>query len=282
MRRFLIFCGVLSALSVSLLTGCKSRQQQKGGAFGGGMPVVPVAVATASVQSAPVEIRVVGSVEPSEKVEIKSQVAGQLTAVHFKEGQDVSAGELLLEIDPQPYRELLRQAEAAVERDGAQLTQAQFALQKDLVQSKSADQDAARYATLAKENIASQQQELQFRTTADALKQTIRGDQAAIESAQASLKVDQAAVSQAKLNLGYCQIRAPISGRAGNLLVNAGNLVKVNDAALVVINRITPVFVSFNVPEKHLDAIRRYAAQRKLPVEVASRENPNEKTSGYL
>ena len=245
-------------------------------------PAVPVTIATAEMQSAPIEVRVVGSVEPSSKVEIKSQVAGQLAKAHFTEGQNVKQGDLLLEIDPQPYREALRQAEAAVERDRAQLQQAEFALQKDIVQSKSADADAARYAALAKERVASQQQELQYRTNAETLKQAIRGDQAAIESARASLKVDEAAVSRAQLDLGYCEIRAPISGRAGNLLVHPGNLVKVNDVALVVINHIEPVFVSFNAPENYLATIRRLSANRKLPVEVIPREAAGAKARGYL
>lgn len=267
---------VASALAVSL-AGCKAPPRQAGG-----RPPVPVTIATAKLEPAPVEVRVVGSVEPSEKVEVKSQVAGQLTSVHFKEGQDVKQGDLLFEIDPKPYQEALRQAEAAVTRDRAQLTQAQFALQRDIAQSKAADADAERYATLRKEHVASEQQELQYRTNAQALKETVRADQAAVETARGSIQVDEAAVSQSKLNLSYCQIRAPISGRTGNLLVNAGNLVKVNDVALVVINRITPVFVSFNVPEKHLEAIRRYSAERALPVDVTSRDGSDIKETGRL
>jgi multidrug efflux system membrane fusion protein len=243
---------------------------------------MPVTTATASVQSAPLEVRVVGSVEPSAKVEIKSQVAGQLMSVHFTEGQNVSEGQLLLEIDPQPYRDALQQAEATVERDRAQLNQAEVALQKDIVQSQSADADAARFAALLKQRIVSEQQDLQYRTAAETFKQSIRADQAAIASARASSKVDESAVERAKLDLGYCEIKAPIAGRVGNLLVHAGNLVKVNDVALVVINRITPVFVSFNVPEVRLEAIRRFSAQTKLPVEVTSRDDPGAKAVGYL
>jgi multidrug efflux system membrane fusion protein len=265
-------------LAASVLCSCKSRRMQTAGP----PPAVPVTIATAKVDPAPVDVRVVGSVEPSEKVEIKSQVAGRLVRVHFKEGQDVQEGELLLEIDGQPYREALRQAQAAVERDHAQLTQAQFALERDVVQLKAAKADAERYATLRKAHVASEQQDLQYRTAAEALEQTVRADKAAIETARGNIAVDEAAVSQAKLNLEYCQIRAPIAGRTGNLLVNAGNLVKVNDVPLVVINRIRPLFVTFSVPEKHLDAIRRYSAQRALPVEVMSRDNPQVKEQGRL
>lgn len=266
------------ALAVVLTPGCKSSN----GHAAGPPPPVPVTVATADLQNAPLEIRVVGSVEASSKVEIKSQVAGQLVKVHFREGQDVKQGDLLLEIDPEPYREAVRQAEAAVERDRAQLQQAEFALEKDIVQAKSAEADAARFAALMKEKVASEQQELQYRTNAETLKQAVRVDQAAIESARASLKVDEAALAKARLDLGYCSIRSPISGRAGNLLVHAGNLVKANDAALVVINRIQPVFVNFNVPEKHLETIRRLSARRRLPVEAVPRDHPSTKVSGYV
>lgn len=269
---------LLSLVFVPLLSSCRTQANQAAGP----PPSFPVTVANASIEETPLEVRVVGAVEPSAKVEIKSQVAGQLLKTYFTEGQDVRQGQSLLEIDPQPYLEALRQAQAAAERDRAQIAQSEFALQKDLVQSKAADAEAARYATLVKERLVSEQQELQYRSSADALKQAILGDRAGVESARASLKVNEAAVSQAKLNLGYCRIQAPMSGRAGNLLVHPGNLVKVNDAPLVVINRITPVFVSFSVPEKHLEAIRRYSATRKLRVDVMQRGNSGVKTSGYL
>lgn len=214
-------------------------------------------------------------------VEIKSQVAGQLLSVHFTEGQDVKEGQLLLTIDPQPFREALRQAEAAVERDRSQIVQAEFTLERDLVQSKAADADAQRYTALRKDRIVSEQQALQYRTNAEALKEAVRVDRAAIESARASMKVNEALVSQAKLNLSYSQIHAPISGRTGNLLVHPGNLVKVDDVALVVINRIRPAFVTFGVPAKHLDTIRRRSAQQKLPVDVTPRGG-GAKASGWL
>src|SRR5947209_1743585 len=273
----------LFSLSVCLpallfFAGCQSSKQQAAGP----PPAVPVTIGTASVEPAPLEIHVVGTVEPSAKVEIKSQVAGQLTKVRFTEGQNVNQGDVLFEVDPQPYREALRQAEAGVERDRALLRQAEFAVQKDVVQSKSAEADAARYETLERDRVASKQQTLQYRTAADALKESIRVDQAAVESAHATLAVDQSAVSRAKLDLSYCEIRAPISGRAGNLLVHAGNLVKVNDVPLVVIHRITPVFVSFNAPEKYLDEIRRYSAERKLLVQIQGRDDPSLQTSGHL
>ena len=265
--------------TILLLSGCKTEQKKP--AFAG-PPPMPVTTAVASTAQVPFAIRVVGSVEPSSKVEIKSQVAGQLMSSHFTEGQNVAEGQLLLKIDPQPYLDALHQAEAAVERDRAQIQQSELARQKDLVQSESADADAKRFDALAKQKIVSEQQNLQYRTNAQALKESIRGDQAAIESAKANLKVDQSAVERAKLDLSYCDIKAPIAGRAGNLLVNPGNLVKVNDVALVVINQMAPAFVSFNVPDTNLALIREYSRQRRLAVEVSLRDNPAKKAVGYL
>jgi multidrug efflux system membrane fusion protein len=265
-----------------LLVGLTSCQAPKGQGMAGPPPPMPVTAAVASAQQVPYDVRVVGSVEPSSRVEIKSQVAGQLMSVHFTEGQNVTEGQLLLKIDPQPYIDAVQQAQATVERDRAQIQQSELARQKDMVQSVSADADAKRFDALAKQRIVSEQQNLQYRTAADSLKESLRGDQAAIESARANLKVDESAVERAKLDLSYCEIHAPIAGRVGNLLVQAGNLVKVNDVPLVVINRIAPVFVSFNVPDKELAAIRQYSAQRKLPVEVTPRDNPSVKASGIL
>src|SRR5262249_38489957 len=157
---------------------------------------------------------------------------------------------------------------------------AEAARVKDELQAKSAQADADRYAALLRDKVVSEQQNLQYKTTADAMNQTVRADQAAIEAARASLDVDQAAGGRAKVGVGYCEIHAPISGRVGNLLVHPGNLVKVNDVALVVINRIEPVFVNFNAPEKYLETIRRFNAERRLPVQILAREGNTAKANG--
>jgi multidrug efflux system membrane fusion protein len=239
-------------------------------------------VAVASEESVPEEIHAIGSVEPSATVQIKSQIAGELTAVHFIEGGNVKKGDLLLEIDPRPYQEALRQAEAMTARDRAQLQQAQANLDKDAAQRKNAEVLAARYEALHKEGVTSLEQSQQMQTNLDALQQSIRADQAAIESNRASVETDVAAVERAKLELSYCQIRSPISGRAGNLLVHAGNLVKVSDVALVVINQIEPIFVSFAVPEQYLASVRKNSSDRKLAVTVALQEDPKKTAHGVL
>jgi multidrug efflux system membrane fusion protein len=244
--------------------------------------VVPITVATASLQSLPVEVRVVGTVEPSEKVEIKSMIAGEIQAVGFAEGQDVKQGDLLFEIDSRPYAQALRQAEAAVVRDRAMLNQAQATLQKETVNSKAADSEAERNDALLKGKLISQQLHLQFSSAAESAREGLRADLAGVESAAATLNYDLVAVDKAKLDLSYCEIRSPISGRAGTILVHKGNLVKANDIPLVVLNRITPVFVSFSAPDKYLDAIRKYSAAGKLRVDAISHEDTHAKESGTL
>ncbi len=269
--------GVVCAAGL-LFAGCGKQQAQ--GPMG--MPAVPVSVAVAAEEAVPVQVRAIGTVEPSTTVQIKSQVAGELLSVRFTEGREVAKGEPLFEIDARPYREALAQAEAAVAKDKALLSQAQANLGRDVAQSKSADADAKRYEQMAKEGVAPQMQATQQRAAAEALQESIKADQAAIESARASLASDQAAVARAKLDLSYCEIRSPVSGRAGNLLVHPGNLIKVNDVALVVINRISPIFVSFGVPEEQLPAIKEKAAREKLAVQASTDADPRRIARGAL
>lgn len=275
-RMKLVYCAAMVALA-AWLSGCGKQQVQ----MAGGMPAVPVSVAVAAEEAVPVQIRAVGTVEPASTVQIKSQVAGELIGVHFTEGRDVAKGDLLFQIDPQPYKDALEQAEASAAKDRAQLAQSQANLARDTAQAKSAEADGYRYEQLAKEGVASEMQATQSRAAADAARESVRADQAAIESARASLQSDQAAVARAKLDVGYCEIRSPVSGRAGNLLVHPGNLIKVNDVALVVINQIAPIFVSFGVPEDQLDAIRA-RAHGNLEVQASTDADPNRIVRGTL
>jgi multidrug efflux system membrane fusion protein len=246
------------------------------------MPIVPVSAAKATQESVPTELRVVGTVEASAIVQIKSQISGQLLRVSFTEGQNVSEGDLLFEIDPRPYEEALRQAEANVTRDRAQIAQSEAGLARDAAQAKYNQSDADRYAELAKAGVVARSQADQAKTGADVARESARATQAAIESAKAALDSDLSAVATAKLNLNYCQIRSPLAGRTGNLLVHAGNLVKANDVPLVVIHRVSPIFVNFNVPEQHLAAVRRLNANHQLAVRVFAQDDATRGSSGSL
>ena len=261
-----------------LLGACRSREVKSAGP----PPPVPVAIAVATQESVPEEIRAIGTVEASSTVQIKSQIAGELMSVHFMEGGNVRKGDLLFEIDPRPYRDALRQAEAAVARDRAQLRQAEANLARDVAQSKNAEAVAARYESLVKQGVVSREQRDQMQTNAETFRESIRADTAAVESARASVENDLAAGERAKLDLSYCEIHSPISGQAGNLLVHAGNLVKVSDVPLVVVNQIEPIFVTFGVPEQYLADIRKNSKARKLPVQVSLQNDPGKAARGVL
>jgi multidrug efflux system membrane fusion protein len=246
-------------------------------------PATPVSVAPVVRERVPLEIRAVGNVDPFTTVQVKSQIAGELTGVRFTEGGDINKGDLLFEIDPRPYQDALEQAQAAVARDQAQLQQYQANLGRDQAQAKNAEADAERYRQLFKLGIAARNQSEQVWTTADVQREATRADEAAIASGRATLESDRAAVEKAKLDLSFCTIRSPISGRAGNLLVHAGNLVKVNDVPLVVINQIEPVFVSFGVPEHNLAKVRAATSGgRKLLVEVSPPNANGKSETGRL
>lgn len=204
------------------------------------MPPVPVTVGSASLKTVPVEVHVIGTGEAFSTVNVKAQVEGRVESVHFQEGQDVKKGDLLFSIDARPFQAALQQAEANLAKDQALL--------------KNARSQSQRYEALYTSGIVSRDQHEQFRTNA--------------ESLEASVNADAAAVESDKIQLGYCSVYAPIDGRTGNLMLHPGNTVKPDDATLVVINQISPIYVDFSVPEQHLPEIRKYQAQGSLPVEA--------------
>jgi membrane fusion protein, multidrug efflux system len=264
-----------------VICGCQKQQARAGGAPAG-PPAMSVSVDKATQESVPTEVRVVGTVEASAIVQVKSQIAGQLDSVGFTEGQNVKQGDLLFRIDPRPYDEALHQAEAAVERDKAQVAQAEANLVRDQAQARFSETDAVRQEQLNKENLASKMAADQAKTSLDVNRATARASEAMVNTARATLASDQSAVAKAKLDLSYCTIPAPISGRTGNLLVHPGNLVKENDVALVVIHQVEPIFVNFGVPEDHLGAIRRLNAVHPLPVNVTLQDGANRAVTGSL
>jgi multidrug efflux system membrane fusion protein len=244
---------------------------------------MPATLATAELQTVPQELQAIGNVEPFSNVQVKAQVAGELMKAQFTEGQNVNKGDLLFEIDPRPYDEALSQAQAAVERDRALMAQAEANVSRDEAQLRNAETDARRQEELVKAGIVARSVYDTSRTAADVYKESARADRAAIESARAALAADVAAMEKAKLDRSFCEIRSPIAGRTGNLLVHAGNYVKANgDTTLVVINQIEPIFVSFSVPEQQLAAIRRLSEGHRLGVRAGAKDDPGHQVEGVL
>ncbi|HEX5229265.1 MAG TPA: efflux RND transporter periplasmic adaptor subunit [Bryobacteraceae bacterium] len=237
----------------------------------GGLPPTPVTTAQAEMRDIPIQVRQIGSVEPVAVIAVKAQINGELQKVFFTEGQDIKKGQELFEIDPRPYQQALDQAQAALEKDTALVAQAEANMARDKAQAANAKAQAKRYAGLAAEGVISKDQNDAYQTTSQVQDEAVRADQAALTSAQASVVADRSAIETAKLNLSYCYIRSPIDGRAGSLLLQAGNLVKANDTtAMVNINQLEPVYVSFSAPEQLLPEIRRYSAGRALAVSATS------------
>ncbi|MGC8796974.1 MAG: efflux RND transporter periplasmic adaptor subunit [Thermodesulfovibrio sp.] len=204
------------------------------------MPSVPVIVSQAIIKDVPVQITAIGNVEAYSSVTIKSRVEGQLIKANFKEGDEVHKGQLLFVVDPKPFEEAVRQAEANLLRDKAQLEFARA--------------DLERYDELVKEELVSRQQYEKIRTTYESLKATVKADQAILENA--------------RLQLNYCYIYSPIDGKIGSLLVHPGNMIKANDTQIAIINQIVPIFVRFSVPEQELLRIRKAMSQGLLKTEV--------------
>jgi len=231
---------LLAALVLLLLAACGGEEAPPPAA-------VPVTVARAAVKDVPVEIRAIGTVEPVQTVLVRAQVGGELLSVHFREGEDVKKGQVLFTLDPRPYQAALRKAEADLQRDRAL--------------AASAEAEAKRYAGLVAKDYATRQQY----------------DNAVAEAgaAAARVKADEAAVEQARLDLEYCTIRAPMDARTGRLMVHEGNLVKANDdVGLVVLNRVSPILAAFTVPERRLAEVRKYAEVGSLEVEAAPAGGP--------
>jgi membrane fusion protein, multidrug efflux system len=258
--------GLPLAVFVLGLCGC-AQQGGKANKTQRVLPPTPVTIARAEMRDIPLQVRQIAAVEPVAVIAVKAQISGELQQVLFKEGDDVKKDQELFVIDPRPYQQALDQAQAALEKDVALVTQAEANLARDRAQAANARIQAKRYAGLAEEGVVSKDQNDSYQTTAQVQDESVRADQAALTSAQASVVSDRAALETAKLNLSYCHIRSPIDGRAGSLLLQAGNLVKANDTnALVNINQLQPVYVTFSAPEQLLPEIRRYSSDHPLTV----------------
>jgi multidrug efflux system membrane fusion protein len=233
-------------------------------------PAVPVAVTEVAQRDVPVQLRAIGNVQAYATVSVLSQLGGEVFQIHFTEGQEVKAGDLLFTIDPRPYQAALQQAQAQLAQHRAQVAQAEANLARDTAQYENARVEEDRYKRLAEGGYVAREQYDQMRTNEQSLAATMAADRAAVETARSVVQADEASVENAKVQLSYTEIRSPIDGRTGNVLIHKGNVVKSQDVGnpLVVINRIHPVYVTFGVPEQYLDQIKRYRAAGELRVEA--------------
>ena len=220
-----------------------------------GPPAIPVSVTQVALEVVPFQLQAIGNVEAFSTVALKARVDGQIVEVGFREGEEIARGRILFKIDPRPYEAAMRQAEANALRDAAARDQARS--------------QERRYQELLEKNFISKEAYAQIRTNA--------------AIAEATAKASQAALDNAKLNLEYCTIHAPIEGYAGKIQIQMGNLVKANDVnSLVVINQVHPIYVNFAVPEQRLAEVREYMASGPLTVQTLAPGSDRAAATGVL
>jgi multidrug efflux system membrane fusion protein len=235
-----------------VLAACSSQAKE---ATSPQADAVPVVVGTVAQKEIPVDLEVIGTVEAYTTVGVKAQVGGELTGVHFEEGQEVRKGQLLFNIDDRAYAAALKEAEATLARDRVQLANAQ-----DVVR---------RYTDLVKKEFVTQEDFDRISSEAAALEATVHADEARVE--------------QARIELGYCAISSPVVGRTGKLMVHRGNLVKANaDTPMVTILQVDPIYVSFSVPEQDLPEVKRRWASGSLVTQASAPQSEGAPMTGAL
>lgn len=252
---FLIFLALLALVGAGFLIRPQETPQPGGRGGLAGLPV-PVATALAQTGSMPVTLTALGTVTPLTTVTVKTQISGRLINLFFTEGQEIEAGAPLAEVDPRPYEAALKQAKGQLARDQAQLKNAQL--------------DLNRYTQLVAKNAASQQQ--------------VDTQQALVQQFQGTVEMDEAQVRTAELNLEYCHITAPVTGRVGLRLVDRGNYVQAGESTgIAVITQIKPITVLFSLPEDKVpQVLRRLTSGADLPVVVYDRNRRAALATGKL
>ena len=252
-RRLMFSVPCLVAVALLLVSCSRSNDSAKARQQSGGAPV-PVRVAQSRVQKVPVKIQAIGTVQAYSVVSVRSQITGPITEMHFEEGQEVRAGDMLFTLDQRPWTAALNQAQANLQRDEAQMINARLQFE--------------RTSNLFVSKIASQQD---FDTA-----------ESGYQASQAVVLADKAAITNARVDLDYTSIRAPIDGRTGSVSAKPGNVVKAPDDVLVTITQIRPVYVAFAVPEQHLPVIRRLQADTMLEVQALSPSDNSVLAEGKL
>jgi multidrug efflux system membrane fusion protein len=280
-------------VSASLFIGCsnKAAQQQFQ------RPPAPVSVSTAMAQDVPTYLDAVGKTAAREVVSIQPQVSGRIVKLHFTDGANVRKGDMLFTIDPAPFEAALRQAQANVQKDIALKKQAESNLASEIAKANWGKVQVNRYKTLVEQGVVSREQYEELRATQNSLDANVGSAHAAVNSAEENIKVDTAAVETAKLELSYCSIRSPIDGRAGQRLVDVGNIVhpgsssasnapasggKAPENTLLVIERIDPIYADFTISQNRLSEVQTQMKANRLTTEVRLPDEPDSPVIGQL
>lgn len=294
-RRSSRFLTVLSlaALSALLFTGCSNKAAQQG--FD--RPPAPVTLSVAVAQDVPTYLDAIGKTVAREVVSIQPQVSGRITKIHFTDGADVKKGAMLFTIDTRPFEAALRQAQANVLKDSALRKQAEANLAREIAQAKWGEVQVNRYRVLVEQGVVSREQYGELRANLDSLNANVGSARAAVNSAAETIKVDTAAVESAKVQLSYCSIRSPIDGRAGQRLVDVGNVVNPgggsannsetgdtagNGNALLVIERLDPIYADFTISQNNLIDVQQQMRAGRLRAEVRLPDTAAEPVIGQL
>lgn len=290
MRYFPKLALVSLAVSAFSIAGCANKAQPS---FD--RPPSPVQVAVASSQDVPTYIDAIGKTVAREVVSIQPQVSGRITKIHFADGANVRKGDMLFTIDTRPFEANLRQAQAKLSKDGALKKQAEANLAKEIAQAKWGLAQVERYRALAQDGIVPREQYEELRANYDSLQANVEAARAAVRSADEEIRVDGAAIENTKVQLSYCYIRSPIDGRAGQRLVDLGNVVNpggssnnsengnsTNSNALLVIERLDPIYADFTISQSSLTAVQQQMQSGGLRAEVRLPDTVNDPVIGEL
>ncbi len=267
-------------------SGCpKAASPAAGGPGAPGAPKepAPVKIAEAVLQSMPVELENIATVESIATVEIKAQVSGEIIAVLFKEGEPVTEGQELFHLDPRPYDAALKMAEAKLARAQSMQEQARAELARNQAEAENMKTELGRNKTLLDREMVTREEYDTARAAAAATSAGVDASAAGVRSAAQDIRAAEAEIDRAKLDLAYCIIRAPMSGRTGMLHLHKGDLVRANDTTpMVSITQLKPIYVSFTLPEKFLTDVRQRTAEGPLNVRATVPDHDDPPVTGAL
>jgi len=274
---------LLIAVLAAAASGCVNKAQPN---FE--RPPAPVTVTAAVAQDVSNYLDALGKIVARETVAIQPQVSGRITQIHFTDGANVRKGQRLFTIDPRPFEANVRQAQANLARDAALKKQAEANLAREVARENWGRAQVDRYRTLVEQGVVAKEQYEQLRAEYDSLRANSEAARAVVRSADETIKVDSAAIETAKVELSYCFIHSPIDGRAGQRLVDIGNVVNPGGQgnehgnALLVIERLNPIYADFTISQNHLSAVQREMQQGSLKTEVRLPDSAGESVTGQL